>query len=119
MPTITYLTSGKSIEVGTEANLLRTSIRHGGEVPFKCGGGLCGTCRVKVVEGRENLSKVMRKEFDRLGRERIEEGYRLACQTFVDGDVTLVWGTDAESLPQPAPSTRLVNGRESAQPLSR
>lgn len=92
MPTVRFETSGKSIDVNPDANLLRTSIRFEGSVPYKCGGGLCGTCKVRIVEGHEFLSKVMKKEVDRLGREKIEEGYRLACQTFVNGDVTIAWG---------------------------
>lgn len=94
MPSITFHTSGKVIEVDKDANLLRTSIRHEGSVPFKCGGGLCGTCRVRIVDGQENLSKVMKKEVDRLGNEKIEQGFRLACQTFVTGDVTVSWGEE-------------------------
>jgi ferredoxin len=92
MPTITFQTSGKAIEVDKDANLLRTSIRYEGAVPFKCGGGLCGTCRVQIVDGHENLSRVMKKEIDRLGAEKIEQGYRLACQTFITGDITVAWG---------------------------
>jgi ferredoxin len=94
MPKITFYTSGKSIEVPDDANLLRTSIRHEGSVPYKCGGGLCGTCKVRVVEGNEHLSKIMKKEIDRLGLDKLDEGYRLACQTFVTGDVTIAWGEE-------------------------
>lgn len=94
MPTIHYLSSGKSIEVPADANLLRTSIRHEGSVPYKCGGGLCGTCKVRIVEGREHLSRIMKKEVDRLGQEKLDEGFRLACQTFVTGDVTIAWGEE-------------------------
>lgn len=99
MPNITYETSGKTIEVPEDSNLLRTSIRYQGHVPFKCGGGICGTCKVRIVEGRENLSRIMKKEIDRLGQEKIDEGYRLACQTSITGDVTIAWGdTDVERL---------------------
>jgi ferredoxin len=91
---VTFQTSGKSIEVDKDTNLLRTSIRYEGAVPFKCGGGLCGTCRVQIVDGHENLSKVMKKEIDRLGQEKIDQGYRLACQTFLTGDITVTWGEE-------------------------
>ena len=94
MPSITFQTSGKVIDVDKDTNLLRTSIRHEGSVPFKCGGGLCGTCRVRIMDGHENLSKVMKKEIDRLGTDKIEDGYRLACQTFITGDVTIAWGEE-------------------------
>ncbi|MCI3923051.1 2Fe-2S iron-sulfur cluster binding domain-containing protein [Paenibacillus sp. TRM 82003] len=92
MPTVRFETSGKSIEVDQDANLLRTSIRFEGSVPYKCGGGLCGTCKVRIVEGREYVSKVMKKELARLGQEKIDQGFRLACQTFVSGDVSVAWG---------------------------
>lgn len=91
MPKVTFATSGKSIEVDKDTNLLRMSIRYEGSVPYKCGGGLCGTCKVKIVDGQENTSKVMKKEINKLGQEKIDEGYRLACQTFVTGDVSLAW----------------------------
>lgn len=94
MPTVTFQTSGKSIEVDKESNLLRTSIRYEGSVPYKCGGGLCGTCKVRIVDGHENLSKVMKKEIDRLSQEKIDQGFRLACQTFISGDVTIAWGEE-------------------------
>ncbi|WP_248926936.1 2Fe-2S iron-sulfur cluster-binding protein [Paenibacillus hamazuiensis] len=94
MPSVTFQTSGKSIEIEKDTNLLRMSIRYEGSVPYKCGGGLCGTCRVRIVEGGENLSKVMKKEIDRLGKEKIDMGYRLACQTFISGDVTVAWGEE-------------------------
>ncbi|MBN2982489.1 MULTISPECIES: 2Fe-2S iron-sulfur cluster-binding protein [Cohnella] len=94
MPTVTFQTSGKSIEVAQDANLLRTSIRYEGSVPYKCGGGICGTCKVRIVDGFEFLSKTMKKEVDRLGPEWLEQGYRLACQTFVSGDVTIAWGDE-------------------------
>lgn len=94
MPSVTFQTSGKTIEVDKDSNLLRTSIRYEGAVPFKCGGGLCGTCRVRITDGHENLSKVMKKEIDRLGQPKIDEGFRLACQTFITGDVTIAWGEE-------------------------
>ena len=94
MPFITYQTSGKTIEIGKDANLLRSSIRYEGSVPYKCGGGICGTCRVRIVDGHENLSKVMKKEIDRLGQDKIDQGFRLACQTFATGDVTIAWGEE-------------------------
>jgi ferredoxin len=94
VPSVTYQTSGKTIEVEQDANLLRTSIRYEGSVPYKCGGGLCGTCRVQIVDGQEHLSKIMKKEVDRLGQEKLDQGFRLACQTFVTGDVTISWGEE-------------------------
>jgi ferredoxin len=91
MQTIDFKTSGKKLEVNKESNLLRMSIRYEGGIPYKCGGGICGTCVVKIEEGAADLSKVSKKEVEKLGEDLISQGYRLACQTFVNGDVTLNW----------------------------
>jgi ferredoxin len=92
MSKINYSTSGKSVEFeeGVETNLLSTSIRYQGEIPYRCGGGLCGTCRVHVDEGAENLTKIRKNEIERLGDD-INKGYRLACMCFATGDVRLSW----------------------------
>jgi len=92
MAKINYQTSGKQIEfeTGTETNLLSTSIRHQCDVPYKCGGGLCGTCKVFIKAGAENLTKIRNQEIKRLGDE-IEKGYRLACMTFAVDDVEVSW----------------------------
>ena len=94
MPTIEFRTSGRTVELGDgeEVNLLRTSIRHDCGVPYKCASGNCGTDRVLVERGAEHLSRIRPKERDRLGDD-VDRGYRLACQTYVSGDVTVSWDT--------------------------
>jgi ferredoxin len=95
MPTIYFRTSGRRVDFadGDDVNLLRTSIRHDCGVPYKCASGNCGTDRVLVEAGAENLSRIRPKERDRLG-DALEDGYRLACQTYVSGDVTLSWDSE-------------------------
>jgi ferredoxin len=92
MPTIHFRTSGGSVEFpdGEEVNLLRVAIRYDCGVPYKCASGNCGTDRVLIEEGAEHLSRIRPKERDRLG-DALEHGYRLACQTYASGDVTLSW----------------------------
>ncbi|HYS66654.1 MAG TPA: 2Fe-2S iron-sulfur cluster-binding protein [Paraburkholderia sp.] len=74
-----------------DSNLLRVSLREHGGIPFKCGGGLCGTCKCKVEQGRENTDAVKAKEKRHLSAEELAAGYRMACQTFVKGDVSVSW----------------------------
>lgn len=89
---ITFLTNGsKTVEAAPNSNLLRVSLREKGGIPFKCGGGLCGTCRCKVEAGIEHTDAVKAKERRHLTDEAIAEGYRMACQTFVNGDVSVSW----------------------------
>lgn len=53
-----------------------------------CGGyGQCGTCIVEVVEGMENLSPRTPVETRKLKKK--PQNYRLACQTLVDGPVSI------------------------------
>jgi ferredoxin len=106
MPTIRFETSGKEVQFadGDEVNLLRTAIRNDCGVPYKCASGNCGTDRVYIEAGAEHLSRVRPKERDRLGDD-VDKGFRLACQTYVSGDVTISWdptrqGTDNERIKQ-------------------
>ncbi len=92
MPNIHFLTSGKVIEVPENSNILRMSLRYDGDLPNKCGGGICGTCVCKIEEGSGFLDKVKVQERRKLGEEWLEKGYRLGCQSFVTtGDVSISW----------------------------
>ena len=89
---ITFLTNdGKTVAAPENSNLLRVSIKEQGGIPFKCGGGLCGTCRCLIEDGLEHTDKVKPKERKHLKPEDLEAGYRMACQTFVNGNVKVSW----------------------------
>ncbi|MGC7403002.1 2Fe-2S iron-sulfur cluster-binding protein [Pandoraea pneumonica] len=89
---ITFLSNGcKRVEAPPNSNLLRVSLREKGGIPFKCGGGLCGTCRCRVETGLEHTDAVKPKERRHLSPEDLENGYRMACQTFINGDVSVSW----------------------------
>jgi ferredoxin len=93
MPRVTFLTNaGKVAPAPAEpTSLLRISIREKGGIPFKCGGGLCGTCKCLIEVGRENLDAIKPKERKHLTEEQFAAGWRMACQTFVHGDVSVSW----------------------------
>jgi len=56
---------------------------------MNCGGyGQCGTCIVEIVEGMENLSPRTPVENKKLKKK--PANYRLACQTLVNGPVSVV-----------------------------
>lgn len=103
MATITFVTSGgRTVQVPDESNLLRISLREKGGIPFKCGGGKCGTCRCHIDSGLENMDAVKPKERDHLTEAEIAGGWRMACQAFVQqGDVSVSWITLAERVPTP------------------
>ncbi|EPP35651.1 ferredoxin-1 [Chlamydia ibidis] len=53
-------------------------------VPFACTEGVCGTCVVEVLEGKENLSEFSDEERDFLGDPE-DSNERLACQCCIKG----------------------------------
>jgi ferredoxin len=89
---ITFVPNGeRRVSAPTNSNLLRVSLREQGGIPFKCGGGLCGTCKCRIVLGVENTDAVKAKERRHLSEEDLAQGYRMACQTFVLGDIAVTW----------------------------
>lgn len=89
---ITFLTNGGKVAVAAvNSNLLRVSLREQGGIPFKCGGGVCGTCKCRIEAGLENTDEIKAKERKHLSPEDFQNGYRMACQTFVRGDVSVSW----------------------------
>jgi 2Fe-2S ferredoxin len=55
-----------------------------------CGGNCsCGSCRIKVVSGKKNLSRPRPDEQMVLGPDAEEKGDRLACQARVQGPVSI------------------------------
>lgn len=91
MAVITFISSGKTVEAPDGSNLLRVSLREKAGIPFKCGGGLCGTCKCLIESGLERTDAVKDKERKHLSPEQFEQGYRMACQTFVNGSVSVSW----------------------------
>jgi ferredoxin len=103
MITVRLLTNGKVITGPEDSNLLRLSIREKGGIPFKCGGGICGTCRCKIEQGLENTDGVKDKERKHLTEGDLAAGHRMACQTFLKGDVSVSWIPLEQRVPKPAP----------------
>ena len=89
---ITFLNNKeRQVSAPANSNLLRVSLREQGGIPFKCGGGVCGTCKCRIVLGREHTDAVKPKERKHLDEVQLAEGYRMACQTFVHGDIAVAW----------------------------
>lgn len=84
--TVRFEPDGVSIDVYREAeNLLRVAMVAGVHVNASCGGaGTCGKCKVKVLEGEHRA-----KRSAKLSDAEWDEGYRLACQTEILGDLVV------------------------------
>ena len=103
MINVTFVTGGnKTVAAEPGANLLHISVRGQGGLPFKCGGGACGTCRCTIEQGIENCEPIRPKERRHLTEEEFAKGMRMACQTFLKGDVSVSWVPLAQRKPAPA-----------------
>jgi ferredoxin len=90
--TLVFVTNDrKTVEAPAGNNLLRVSMRQGGGIPFKCGGGICGTCRCLLEVGMENTAPVTKKERKHLTDAEIAAGWRMACQTTFTGPLEVSW----------------------------
>jgi ferredoxin len=94
---VTFITNNNKVASAPEnSNLLRVSLREKGGIPFKCGGGLCGTCKCKIEQGLEHTDAIKDKERKHLSEADFAAGHRMACQTFINGDVSVSWVPLAE-----------------------
>ena len=100
MPTITFASEKKEIQVQAGANLRAEALRAGVQLYpgvhrfLNCHGlGQCGSCRVLITKGMENVSRKGLLESARLAVSLAyignEQKMRLACQTKVNGDITV------------------------------
>jgi class 3 adenylate cyclase/hemoglobin-like flavoprotein len=100
MATVHYSGINQHVECEAgDSTLLEISMSN--QIPHlhECGGnGRCTTCRVRVLDGHKNLSAPSRLERELARLRRWDPSIRLACQAFVEGDISvqkLVW-TSAE-----------------------
>ena len=79
MVKITFLPDKKNINVNKETTILEALESVGINIDTPCGGkGICGKCKVLVVEGITTASSIEKKF---LSEEEMGKGFRLACQT--------------------------------------
>ena len=89
---VTFITNDNLVVTApANSNLLRISLREKGGIPWKCGGGLCGTCRCLIVSGHQHTDPVKPKERKHLTEADLAAGHRMACQTFFNGDIAVSW----------------------------
>ena len=100
MPKVTYTKINQVVSCPTDkVSILEVSTSN--RIPHlrECGGnGQCTTCRVKIINGQQNLSKPSPLEKRIARHRRWEPSIRLACQCYINGDVEiqrLLW-TSAE-----------------------
>ncbi len=81
--TIKFLPHDRAITVSSGESLIRAALQAGVHINASCGGeGVCGKCRVLVEKG-----SVSGGISERISKEDIDKGYRLACLVKVNEDI--------------------------------
>lgn len=62
--------------MGPEDNVLDTALDAGLDLPYACKGGVCATCRAKVIEGQVRMEKNFTLE-----QWEVDKGFVLTCQS--------------------------------------
>jgi ring-1,2-phenylacetyl-CoA epoxidase subunit PaaE len=65
------------IPLQEEVTILDAALAQGADLPFACKGGMCCTCKAKLVSG-----EVMMDVHWGLEEEEVEQGYILTCQSY-------------------------------------
>ncbi|HEX6967624.1 MAG TPA: 1,2-phenylacetyl-CoA epoxidase subunit PaaE [Micromonosporaceae bacterium] len=75
---VTIILDGRAstFQMGRDDRVLDAALKVRGELPYACKGGVCSTCRAKVVEGEVKMARNYALEPDELAA-----GYVLTCQS--------------------------------------
>jgi len=102
LPVVKFEREGRSIEVPKGANLRKSALKAGINVYkginqiLNCQGhGLCGTCRVEIIQGDKNVnSKTPMEEWVLKGKfliaHKVKPNLRLSCQVTVEDDIVVL-----------------------------
>jgi len=90
MPVIKFLPDLKEETATSGETILEVALRAGIPMIHVCmGNGRCSTCRIKITEGLDNVSSRTIEEFKIAELLSFSRDIRLACQTRIEGDVTV------------------------------
>jgi ring-1,2-phenylacetyl-CoA epoxidase subunit PaaE len=77
---ITIVSDGRAfdVEIGfnEELTILDAALQNGADLPYACKGGVCCTCKAKLIEGQVKMDVNWGLE-----HEEIEQGFILTCQS--------------------------------------
>lgn len=74
-------TIGFPLSLQSETSLLDAALQQGADLPYACKGGVCCTCKAKLVEGEVSMDVHWGLEED-----EIEKGFVLTCQSHPKSD---------------------------------
>ncbi|MFZ9386554.1 MAG: 1,2-phenylacetyl-CoA epoxidase subunit PaaE [Chitinophagaceae bacterium] len=78
--TVTLKLDGRSLDIaiplGSDLTILDAALKEGADLPYACKGGMCCTCKAKLLEGEVQMDVHWGLE-----EEEVEKGYILTCQS--------------------------------------
>ncbi len=90
MPLISIPKLQKSLNVEQGVNLMDALLKAGLPVASSCDGeGVCGKCRIRILEGMQNLSVKNDTEVFLIEQNNYTPDFRISCQTQVLGDISV------------------------------
>ncbi len=99
MSTVNFQPLGRRGQCPPDQSLMECARQLGVDIVSLCGGiGSCDSCRVKVIAG--DVSPPTPEEESALQPSELEQGYRLACQTYPLSDVRLYVPPESLTAPQ-------------------
>ena len=89
MPRITLLRNGKTYDVPAGTTFLDFCLDQQAPHDFGCTVGSCGTCRLVLEAGAQNVNPPSEDEAETIEMCTDVKGARLGCQLKVVGDITV------------------------------
>ncbi|MFZ1264097.1 MAG: 1,2-phenylacetyl-CoA epoxidase subunit PaaE [Chitinophagaceae bacterium] len=86
---ITIKLDGRSFDfdlpLKSKTSLLDAALKQGADLPFACKGGVCCTCKARLLEGKVSMDVHWGLE-----DEEVEQGYILTCQSHPKTEIVVV-----------------------------
>ena len=89
-PRIKFLPQNIEIPVNPEKTLLKLAQENNIKIKSICNGTpSCAECRIKIVEGDQNVPPPSKAELNLIGTSYFLDGRRLSCQVRCFGSITV------------------------------
>ena len=92
--TVQVMSHDVSVQVQPEETLLEALLDQGVDVPYNCQAGNCTECKCRLLEGKVHQLIDHAYVFT---RDEIDQGYVLACQTKLRGDIKITYIEETDS----------------------
>ena len=89
MATVRFVSEGLEVDIESGVSLIELADEVDCDITFGCKSGTCGTCRIRVVKGAENLTPMQADEREFLLGFGAHADERLGCQVTINGDCSI------------------------------